>query len=320
MRRSNSGSERAGRAAAAFFLGGLALLAAFPAPALAQDMVHRLAFRAGSDEVLFVTIGGEITEIDGTFTQVVTVRAFVNGEIAGAIANVAVSAPAARRLAHGPAILFLDLCGLLNDVNAVAENFGLTLDNLPPGPSRLDLDRLDPAVRTQVGPYLLAGVAANARAAGAMVPPPVGDRRLRLLQIRQGTLTAVPGNPLERPIVLNVVSVETIPPADTNPPTPGGTFATIAVFAPAEAFLPPGPIRFTGELNPVGNEDKAGDVVRDVLVPSVGDLPPSPIRQFMRIDLGQLPPSPIRLVVSFRFADGTVGTGAVVIQPPPIGD
>lgn len=195
------------RGAAIAVLVGIALLAALPAPALAQDMVHRLAFRAGSDEITFVTIGGEIIEGDGTgtFTQVVTVRAFVNGEVAGAIPGVAVSAPAARRLAHGPAILFLDLCGLLNDVNAVAENFGLTLGNLPPSPIRLDLDRLDPAVRTQVGPYVLAGVAANARAAGAMLPPPASDRRLRLIQIRKGTLTTVPGDPLQRPIVLDFV-------------------------------------------------------------------------------------------------------------------
>ena len=324
MSSSGSRRRRSGLTAVAFAL-GIVLLAA--APARAAETVHRVSFGAGADAVGFVVIGSNVALQDGVCRQRVTVRVLVNDEVAGAIPNVEISASNCRLLAHGPALLFLGLTTNIN-LEAQGERFGLTFDHLPPGPSRVDLDRLHPSVRTRIGSYLAETVGANANSIGA-VPPPVSDRRLRRLMIRTGTLDRVPGNMGQRPIDVGFVGV--IPPtADTAPR------AVFAVFAPPAAFNS-GTARFSAEGNSVGSQSGPGDVFQGETVaqpPPTNDLPPPgdvldvgdtapPFakradRQFIAVPVPtELPSGPYRLTLTIRFTDGTTGTDVETFNPNP---
>jgi hypothetical protein len=112
------------------------------------------------------------------------VRVLVNEQVAGAIRNVDVSAPNCRLLAHGPALLFLALTVGL-DLEEQGGRFGIAFDDLPPSPAWIDLDRLHPSVRAQIGLYVTESVAAAANTIGA-TPSPVNDGQLRRLLIRKG--------------------------------------------------------------------------------------------------------------------------------------
>jgi hypothetical protein len=286
------------------------------APSTAQELAHRLTFGAGGDAVGFVSIGGNVALQDGVCRQRVTVRVLVNEEVAGAIPNVDVRASNCRLLAHGPALLFLALTAGI-DLEAQGERFGLTFLHLPPSPVRIDLDRLHPSVRTRIGSYVTETVAANANTIGA-TPPPVGDRRLRRLLIGTETMVRVPGNAAARPIDARFLGVIPPPTGDAAPR------ALFAVFVPPSA-LPPGPIRFVVEANAADASPGPGLVFQGAASaqpPPVGDVPPPvndrPDRQYIAIPVpAELPPSPIRFTVTLRFADGTIGSAALVAALPP---
>jgi hypothetical protein len=284
--------------------------------ATAQELAHRLTFGAGGDAVGFVANGGNVLLQDGVCRQRVTVRVLVNDQVAGALPNVDVRAANCRLLTHGPAVLFLGLTTNI-DLEAQGERFGLTFLHLPPSPVRVDLDRLHPSVRTRIGSYVTETVAANANTIGAQ-PPPVSDRRLRRLLIRTETMDRVPGNMAARPIDARFLGVIPPPTGDSAPR------ALFAVFVPPSA-LPPGPTRFTVEANAADAPPGPGLVFQGAASaqpPPVGETPPPindrPDRQYIAIPVSaELPPSPIRLTFTLRFADGTIGSTAIVAALPP---
>jgi len=286
--------ERTTRIARAAFLIAAGCLA--PAlPAAAAIMSNQVIFNEGANRFsFFVSAGAVKHNRDGTFSQAVTARALVNGKIVGEVKGLAATAMNRADLVWGAPLGVLYVTGFEgDDPNGPKSGYQFGIQFTAPLPPTIShFVAYQTEVREKLAMVVESSAVLDSNAMGEKESVG-GARLLRTHLIDDGSMPSVVGNPLERPVALFVG-----PPATNQGPA-------IILAAPAAAL--PTAAHFTVEGSPPEPESP-GPTWQGATQPL---SPPIDGRQF--IPLPPDAPSGARLDVMLHFADGTFGSGFVIV-------